>query len=282
MTYHYHHKTKNSNLFFHSVSVSLKRNFFEESHLAILTIAWNNGDEKEITIDGVKHIMPKDSILPLMANQTFEIKDSTDVIAWQFNKDFYCIVDHDNEVGCAGFLFYNPMWPMFIVVDSTNQARLSALAEVFKDEFQNKDSIQGEMLLMLLKRLIIMVTRLGKQQYVLESTTNTELDLLREFNLLVELHFARKHQVQDYADLLSKSPKTLSNAFKKAGELSPVQIIHLRIIQEAKRLLLYSDKSIKEIGFDLGFDEAATFSRFFKKNLTITPGEYKESIQNYD
>jgi AraC-like DNA-binding protein len=52
--------------------------------------------------------------------------------------------------------------------------------------------------------------------------------------------------------MLNKSPKTLSNLFKKYNEKSPLQIIQDRTILEARRLLRYSDKSIKEIAYEIG------------------------------
>ena len=76
---------------------------------------------------------------------------------------------------------------------------------------------------------------------------------------------AEKKQVQDYADLLFRSPKTLSNLFASCGVPSPLRIIHERIEAEAKRLLLYTPKSAKEISELLGFEDLSTFSRFFKK-----------------
>ena len=70
-----------------------------------------------------------------------------------------------------------------------------------------------------------------------------------------------------YANLLHKSPKTLSIIFSICKLPSPLRIIHERIETEAKRLLLYSTKSSKEIAILLGFEDQSSFSRFFK-NMT--------------
>ena len=79
--------------------------------------------------------------------------------------------------------------------------------------------------------------------------------------------FREKKQVQDYADLLFRSPKTLSNLFASCGVPSPLRIIHERIESEAKRLLLYTPKNAEEIGRGTGLREIlSTFSRFFEKN----------------
>lgn len=90
-------------------------------------------------------------------------------------------------------------------------------------------------------------------------------DIIRRYYVLVDNHYKEKKQVQDYAEMLYRSPKTLSNLFAAYGLPSPLRIIHERIEAEAKRLLLYTNKSAKEIGEILGFEDLAAFSRFFRK-----------------
>jgi len=101
----------------------------------------------------------------------------------------------------------------------------------------------------------------------------------RSLGLLVENNFKKLHQVQDYANLMFKSPKTLSNLFAKYSEKSPVQLIADRLFLKSKRLILYTDKSTGEIGFELGFGEPAHFSRFFKKMSGVTVSDFRKSIQ---
>ena len=88
-------------------------------------------------------------------------------------------------------------------------------------------------------------------------------EIVRQYYNLVDEHYRTKKQVQDYADMLHKSPKTLSNIFSTCKLPSPLRVIHERVEAEAKRLLLYSNKSAKEIADILGFEDQASFSRFF-------------------
>lgn len=81
----------------------------------------------------------------------------------------------------------------------------------------------------------------------------------------------------EYADLLNKSPKTISNVFSKLGTKSPLQFIQDRKMLEARRLLHYSELPVGEVAYEIGFDNVQTFSRFFKKNEGVSPSEFKNS-----
>jgi AraC-like DNA-binding protein len=256
------------------------RQFFKERNFRLLTVAWNTGRNQTITIDGIDYDFPEQTVVPLMVNQSFTFQHAETIVAWQFDREFYCIVDHDKEVSCVGLLFYGAKNPLFLHLDASEQQKFEALQMVFNDEFSTYDTIQGEMLRMLLKRLIIKLTRLAKEQYITPELTEPDLNLVRRFNLLVETNYRTHHAVSDYADLLNKSPKTLANLFALYNQQSPLQVIHQRIALEARRLLLYTDKSTKEIAYELGFDEVPHFSRFFKKQVGLPPSEFKEQMKN--
>lgn len=91
----------------------------------------------------------------------------------------------------------------------------------------------------------------------------------------MEQNFREQHSVSYYAGLLHKSPKTITNTFKKINEKSPLQIIHDRILLEAKNLLQYTKLDISEIAYDLGFENVQVFSRFFKRLAGIPPTEFR-------
>lgn len=248
---------------------------------SVLTIVWNKGEEQTVHVDEVAYQLPKNAFLPLVANQTYTLTSAETLTIWQFNREFYCIIDHDKEVSCSGFLFYSAGDIRMLQPSQEETRKLQLLVEVFEDEFETKDNIQAEMLRMLLKRLIIKLTRIAKEQYLNSSKlSNKELDIVRAYNLLVEKNYRQCHKVKDYAEMLHKSPKTLANLFAQYNSKAPLQIIHDRIILEAKRLLHYTDKATKEIAYDLGFEEAPHFSRFFKKETGYSPTDYKRSHQH--
>lgn len=184
-----------------------------------------------------------------------------------FNSNFYCIYGNDHEVSCSGFLFNGSSHLVRFTLNEEEQQELNNITNALESEFTVSDSLQEEMLRILLKRFIIQCTRIARQRLNITREKESGFEIVRKYYNLVDEHFCNKKQVQDYADLLHKSPKTLSNIFSTCKLPSPLRVIHERLEAEAKRLLLYSNKSAKEIADILGFEDQASFSRFFK-NMT--------------
>ncbi len=231
----------------------------------VYNFVYNKGESQFVAIDEIVYTMPANTILPLLSNQNFSFEHPDQLIAWQFNREFYCIVNHDTEVGCAGFLFYGIHHPMFISLSTYEIEAMIRLERLFFEEWQSQDNFQGEMLRSLLKILIIKATRAAKQQCEsYQQFSEEKMDIIRKFSILLECHFKKEHEVKFYAAALNKSPKTLSNIFAMLKQPAPSKLIQNRIIMEAKRYLHYTNKYAKEIAFELGFESAAHFSRFFK------------------
>ncbi|WP_282116902.1 helix-turn-helix domain-containing protein [Cellulophaga baltica] len=244
-----------------------------------ISFLWNrNSTALELTIDdAIILLQPNQIVTTTYLHHVSFIKTELPLTSFLFNREFYCIADHDSEVSCNGILFFGTQDLPVITIPEAQEKKFETLYEIFQDEFNTPDKIQGDMLQMLLKRLIIICTRLAKDQLILKDFDNEQVDVIRKFNVLVDTHYKTKRKVADYADLLFKSPKTLSNLFAKYNQKSPQQIILERITLEAKRLMQYTDKQNQEIAFELGFNDSAHFSSFFKKMTRFSPTQYREN-----
>ncbi len=242
----------------------------------LFKIIWCRDSPTKLRIDGYDVNLKKDQVIFCTPFNVLEIEPGTQgIISFVFNKEFYCIQTHDEEVSCNGLLFFGSSQPQIVTLNTKEKKLFNMIFDFFEEEFNIKDHIQGEMLRTLLKRLLILATRMIREDIQKSNVSNTQIELIRKYNLLVEAHFQEKHQVKDYADLLFKSPKTLSNIFKKYNEKSPLTIINERILLEAKRLLLYSDQTNEEIANNLGYKDSGHFSKFFKNNEGISPSVFK-------
>ena len=258
----------------------IKRDLNRFSHTDnTIKFLWNRNEiPVMIKVDDFEFSLKPDQIMTVTYLQkvSYELTELP-LTSFLFNREFYCISDHDSEVSCNGILFFGTQDLPIITIPLEQKKKFELLYEVFLDEFKTPDKIQGDMLQMLLKRLIIICTRLAKEQLIVKTLNNEQIELIRKFNFLVDMHYKTKRKVSDYADLLFKSPKTLSNLFSIYNQKSPQQIILERLSLEAKRLIHFTDKQNQEIAFELGFSDPAHFSRFFKKMTQMTPSEYREN-----
>src|SRR5690606_25926129 len=144
---------------------------------------------------------------------------------------------------------------------------ITTVLQQMLEEFEIKASTQEEKLRIYLKQIFIMATRIWKKQHIggLEKKSHREIEFFREFSCLVEIHYRTKHLVGDYADLMGVAPKTLTHKFKKFELPSPNEVIKDRILLEAKRMLIHTSLSAKEIAYDLGYEDPSYFNRLFSK-----------------
>ncbi|TDW96585.1 AraC family transcriptional regulator [Dinghuibacter silviterrae] len=145
-------------------------------------------------------------------------------------------------------------------------------------EYGNKGPWHQNMLLAYTKVLLIYLSRLYTEQYSAAASTPDRV-LLHRFLSMIEESFAALHEVADYADRLHLSPGHLSDVVKEQSGKPAIVHIHDRLIVEAKRLLFYTDRAVKEIAFELGFEDASYFNRFFKRLTQRTPVEYRTYIR---
>ena len=259
--------------------VNLINVYKNSKKLELFTFIWAIDHPIDIIIDSIPFTIQPNQIIALTPIQYFKFIKGDSAIVYQFNREFYCIKDHDKEVSCVGILFYGNAVIPLIDLNEKQAHSFYLLHQVFLEELETSDNIQAEMLRMLMARFIIKSTRILKSKNGLNKTYESKIDLVREFNLLVDNHYKESHSVAFYAEKMNKSPKTLSNSFSEYGK-RPLQIIHERIVLEAKRLLFYTNKSTKEIAFELGFDDASHLSRLFKKQTGVSPKSFKDKSKS--
>lgn len=264
MTLEYHTKLKGT--------IVLTDSYDKEKDLqkekGLYKFIWVRQGTITLKVDYQKLILVRGDIIALSHLQHLEIKSvDGDYLTLLFNSNFYCIYGNDREVSCSGFLFNGSSLIPRVALDDEELQQITDTSKALINEFTVADRLQDEMLRITLKRFIIQCTRIARRQMDITQEKERSFEIVRQYYNLVDEYFSTKKQVHDYADMLHKSPKTLSNIFSLCKQPSPLRVIHERIEAEAKRLLLYSNKSAKEIADILGFEDQSSFSRFFK-NMT--------------
>lgn len=201
-------------------------------------------------------------------------------VAIHFHPDFFCIHKHHQEVSCHGVLYNTIYQPPFVVLDESAQATFSLVLEQIRTEMKNPALAQYDLLVSFLKILLITASRLKTSQTieVTEENMTKEPFILQNLKNYIENHFKSIHAPSEYADLLNITPKALGKITKKHFNKTLTHLISERIIIEAKRELYLTSKSVKEIAYELGYEDEHYFSRFFKTNASISPQLYRETV----
>lgn len=167
-----------------------------------------------------------------------------------------------------------------VEASSDEVAFLDGLFKEMIQEFNLSDSSLEEMVRTYLKQLLIRVTRSWKRQHLNSVVTEQQSDLefFRTFTRFVEEHYKSKHTVADYADFLCMAPKTITHKFNRLRLPQPNEVIKNRIILEAKRLLVHTSLTAKEIAYHLGYKDPAYFSRLFMAKAGESPSSFRASF----
>jgi AraC-like DNA-binding protein len=105
-----------------------------------------------------------------------------------------------------------------------------------------------------------------------------DLDYTILFKNLLDDQFKNLKSVAGYAAMMAVSEKKLNKSTLKVLGKSPKVLIDERVVLEAKRLLAHTTSSIKEIGFELGFDEPTNFIKYFRKHVASTPIDFRSKF----
>lgn len=175
---------------------------------------------------------------------------------------------------------------LFDAIDAFPVINLTASQyKVFEDlfyqitvEFNTSEIGQQQILSSFLKILITNINRLKHLQEAYSFTPEFGYDIFRKYKINIEKNYKTIHSVNEYALSLNTTARTLNGLAKKFSNKTAGQIIADRILLEAKRYLHHNTLSIKEIAFELGYEDPAYFTRFFKNNLGISPQQFKDSI----
>ncbi len=138
------------------------------------------------------------------------------------------------------------------------------------------EKICGQYIMLILHLL----SREGTQNKITkEPAGNIRTAVLVRLKHLLEKNYASQHKPAFYADALNITPGYLNELVHKALGKASSELIQDRLLLESKRLLFYTDLSVNEIAYAVGFEDPAYFSRLFKKILKSTPSEYREAIR---
>lgn len=274
---------QNGNLAFKLFTFEDNNSFDHLQRLNYYSLIWIKKGKGTVKVDFSEHDFETNFLLAFAPYQPFMLstEEKIEGVVLHFHPDFFCIHKHQAEVACNGVLFNNIYEPPYVLIDETAQNTLEMVLEQIRIEMQNPALAQYELLISYLKIFLITASRLKEQLQIEEKRTVLEAKepfILQNLKNYIELHFKTKHSASDYADLLNLTPKALAKITKNHFNKTLTDLISERIIIEAKRELYLTNKAVKEIAYELGYEDEHYFSRFFKNNADVSPQMYRDTV----
>ena len=174
-----------------------------------------------------------------------------------------------------GFAFFSPRRPTAaLVLDPPMRRQFLARFASMKREIAGLRNDTADAMRAQLYELLVLLNRWYVGQHGLVATPQRG-DVVERYIDQIQRAFARRHRVAEYAASLRISPGHLNALCRQTLSTSASVLIRERIALEARRLLLYSDLTATQIADRLGFDDPAYFTRFFRREVGVTPSRFR-------
>ncbi|TSE05858.1 MULTISPECIES: helix-turn-helix domain-containing protein [Aquimarina] len=200
-----------------------------------------------------------------------------------FHEDFLKGTELALQIKKYGFFSYSVNEALHL--SPKEEKQIESIVENIEIEYQNnQDVFSREIIISQLSTLFKYANRFYERQFFnRKEITN---DLLEQFNQYLTEHFESGQlqekgipSIEQIADKMSVSQRYLSDTLKKETGKTTTEHLHLRLIDEAKNVLLKPNKNISEVAYELGFEYPQYFSRLFKKKEGISPKEFREKYK---
>ncbi|QSE96456.1 AraC family transcriptional regulator [Fulvivirga lutea] len=228
-------------------------------------------------VDFNKYDLEDNQIYFLSPGQIHQISTTEKPYGWvlSFSADFLLINNIPTSFIKNINLFkpYNESPPLKL--EDEPALTIESVIEQMLPFFEGDGAYKNEALGALLQLLLIHCNHACEFPEPLETQASC---VLIDFRNEVESHYMELHKVNEYANRLNITPKHLNEVVKENLGYTAKEYILDRIIMEAKRLLLHSDLSSKQVALHLGFKEPVHFSTFFKNIVGVTPGQFKQEF----
>jgi AraC family transcriptional activator of pobA len=211
--------------------------------------------------------------------QIFNPEITLEAKAILFTQAFFATSEGDLRFLNESMLFNDLFTISTVQISDANLTTFDRLFSMMEDEARrSKDDYQPQIIQRLLYTFLLYAEREKRVQGFVEIKPSAERDYLMLFRELLEGNFKVNKQVTFYSSTLSVTERRLNQATSKTLGKTVKQVIDERVILEAKRLLAHTNGNIKEVGFNLGFEEPTNFIKFFKKHTAITPVEFRGTL----
>ncbi|GAE64779.1 helix-turn-helix domain-containing protein [Chryseobacterium indologenes] len=260
--------------------VEIKKYYNQEGHseprrVIKYTLFWCSGGTAEILIDEHIFALKTHQAVTITSGQYHQLMTvNGEVIALEFTLDFFSKSDSDIEL-----IFHNGLFCHFGMNEIITIRNASFFSETL-DRIEKKIEEKPYQYLISTHSMIeLLLVEINRSKIANGDEIWKPDALFLKFLEKVRQHFSDNYPVAQFSDLLNTTEAKLNEVSKLHTQKTAQNVIYSLIISEAKRLLLYEKLTIKEIAYQLGFNDPFYFSNFFKKHTSLSPKDYQKNLK---
>lgn len=249
------------------------------AHGFYVAIWFTEGKGKHI-VDFAEYEITPNTVFFLSPFHLHQIANMNECEGWviTFNEDFLFNEKNATLLKLKHELFHrHDIAPYCTLPESATDNLYEIIKNINKEmETNSEEYAHSDYLFSLVSMYLFSIKRFGIWPQALRFYPNIRAtETFLKFKELVEECFCQEHEVQNYAEKLNISTKTLAAYTQECGNTTPLKLINDRIIVEAKRILIFTPMPIKSVAQSVGFDDVSYFIKFFKRLTGISPLEFR-------
>lgn len=240
-------------------------------HSSIAQLFWLHSGSGTARFDGEPSELeaPCVAIVPELCVHEFEWRQGSTGFAMSIATGL--VQELRREIGKHGGIFTDPA----VVPAADDSAFVNGLFERIHYEYTQESAMKEIALDSLVRALAVWLARRTAPVRKRPEPANRANYHYDRFVRLVDRNYRSQWTVARYANEIGITPSHLNAICHELGGKSALRVIHDRVLLAARRELAYTEKSIGDVGADLGFSEPSYFTRFFKRQMEMTPKEFR-------
>ncbi|MEM7552210.1 MAG: helix-turn-helix transcriptional regulator [Bacteroidota bacterium] len=217
-------------------------------------------------------------IAPGQVSRLYEYSNDVDGYCVAFDIDYFLLCLKNQVQLCFYPFFQLDKYPL-LQLNTIQNKKVLGLMKKIEIEYNSRKEINDDLLTKLyLNILLIEIERIYKLKNSNQSNEQSRKRLISsKFRQLVEKNYLSVRKVAEYADMLTIAPNYLNDVVKETTHQSASEVIHGRLILEAKAQLIQTEMSVNEVAYHLQFNDSSYFCRYFRRYTGVSPKTFRET-----
>ncbi|EJN37320.1 DNA-binding domain-containing protein, AraC-type [Pseudomonas sp. GM84] len=244
-------------------------------HAELFQLLYVQRGRAEVEIEGVRSAIGEAAIQVVPPLTVHGFRFSADIQGHVLTFGTALVADLEQRLGTPlGVLTQAACYPL-----GKDRVRLRSLIDTLQQEYQGNAPGRAALLEALVTALLVWISRCQQQGQAPRNRDERDRQLLGQYLRLVEAHYREHLSVEDFAARLKVPSLQLNQLCRALCGQSALQVVHQRLLLEARRNLVYTRMSIGQLSDSLGFSDPTYFARFFKRLSGQTPNGYRRAVQ---